>query len=83
MTPLTNNEKKNPIVANDNYKLGLKEVVPSLEKGEEKTHYNQQHWVSLPPQKTLFNFFKNNNDRGVGVSIIMVIYLKHLKIVAF
>jgi hypothetical protein len=36
MTPLMNNEKKNPIVANNNYKLGLKEVVPPLEKGEEK-----------------------------------------------
>jgi len=40
-------EKKNPIVTNNNYKLGLKEVVPPLKKGEEKTHYDQQHWVSL------------------------------------
>ncbi len=44
-------KKKNPIVANNNYKLGLKEVVPPLEKGEEKTHCDQQHWVNLPKFK--------------------------------
>jgi hypothetical protein len=64
--------KKNPIVANDNYKLGLKKVVPPLDKGEEKTHCSQQHWVSLPKNKIIY-IFKNNNDCGVGVSIVTVI----------
>jgi hypothetical protein len=54
MTPMTKNEKKKPIVANDNYKLSLKTFVPPLEKWEEKTHCNQQHWVNLPPKNTFF-----------------------------
>ncbi len=51
---MTKNEKKKPIVANDNYKLSLKTFVPPLEKWEEKTHCNQQHWVNLPPKNTFF-----------------------------
>jgi hypothetical protein len=35
MAPFTKNEKKNPIVANDNYNVGLKKVVAPLEEREE------------------------------------------------
>jgi len=47
-------KKKIPIVANDNYKLRLKKVMPPLDKGEEKTHCSQQHWVNLPKNKIIY-----------------------------
>jgi hypothetical protein len=36
----------------------LKEVVAPLKEVEERTHYHQQHWVSLPEK------IKNNNNNN-------------------
>jgi hypothetical protein len=43
----------------------LKEVVPPLEDGR-KTHFHQQHWVSLPKKLKLKK--KKNNDHGMDVA---------------
>jgi hypothetical protein len=56
----------------------LKEVVAPLEEGRKKPIViNDTRWVNLP--KIIIDIFKNNNDHGVDVSIIIVLLLKHIE----